>query len=461
MPHTNPVTDSENSENGKFSLNFLMRRALKLFGREVSGNVAMIFGLSIVPVILFAGAAIDYSRALATKTDLQNALDAAVLAAAGGNNFSSTTANNVFNTQHQFSGATAQPPNFTPNGDGSWTGVATATIQTAFLGVVHINSLSVKATATVSGNIGPELDCIIALGDSPGADTSPQSINLNGVPVVNLQGCSIRSNQSMKCNGHNGNAASSIAAGTETACSNPITRPAIPDIYASLRTNITAKCGANVTGVNWTASDSPTIPTDSMIQVSRTGYTEYHVCGDLNVSGTGTLNGSSPATDTVIVIENGSIHLADNSTITANRMTFVFTGSDAYSHTIYFPNGHGHLGTLNVEPSISAGNPWIGVSLYQDPIVTQNVNVSISDIYGTDDMNWGPGGALNVDGVAYLPHSDVTISGIAGSANNPCTVFVVGTLTTNGSPNLNFQQQASYCQSLGVQQYVWHAYLTQ
>lgn len=55
---------------------------MSLFRRFMSndrGATAMIFGLTLVPVVLFAGAAVDYSRATDAKAQLQRALDTTVL----------------------------------------------------------------------------------------------------------------------------------------------------------------------------------------------------------------------------------------------------------------------------------------------------------------------------------------------------------------------------------------------
>jgi hypothetical protein len=51
------------------------------FRGNVSGNVAMIFSLSIIPMMAMGGAAMDLSRAVREKTELQSAADAAVMAA--------------------------------------------------------------------------------------------------------------------------------------------------------------------------------------------------------------------------------------------------------------------------------------------------------------------------------------------------------------------------------------------
>jgi Flp pilus assembly protein TadG len=52
------------------------------FARDRSGNVMMLFGLAMIPVLGLAGAAIDYSRATTMRTMLNAAIDSAALMAA-------------------------------------------------------------------------------------------------------------------------------------------------------------------------------------------------------------------------------------------------------------------------------------------------------------------------------------------------------------------------------------------
>src|SRR5919199_4656950 len=62
-----------------------MRRHAGLLGRfrsDRGGNLAIIFALVLVPLLGAAGVALDYARASALRTELQSALDAAVLDAA-------------------------------------------------------------------------------------------------------------------------------------------------------------------------------------------------------------------------------------------------------------------------------------------------------------------------------------------------------------------------------------------
>ena len=64
--------------------NCVMRlRALKAsFGASQSGNVAMIFGLMLVPLLTVSGGAIDYGRAVSLKSRLQGIVDASANAGA-------------------------------------------------------------------------------------------------------------------------------------------------------------------------------------------------------------------------------------------------------------------------------------------------------------------------------------------------------------------------------------------
>jgi hypothetical protein len=104
--------------------------------------------------------------------------------------------------------------------------------------------------------------------------------------------------------------------------------------------------------------------------------------------------------------------------------------------------GNGHSATLNLSASTTAGNPWQGVALYQDPKLTYQV-----------DNKWGPGATLNADGLVYLGKSNVVTDGNTGSSNAKCTKFVMNSFNTNGAVNLNLAQSAGACSALGLKQW--------
>jgi Flp pilus assembly protein TadG len=59
-----------------------MIRKVREFGTDDRGNIAMLFGLTLIPMLGAAGAAIDYSRASAARSTISAAADAGALAAA-------------------------------------------------------------------------------------------------------------------------------------------------------------------------------------------------------------------------------------------------------------------------------------------------------------------------------------------------------------------------------------------
>ena len=56
--------------------------AMNSFGTDPHGNVAVIFGIAILPVMITVGAAVDYSRANSARSAMQSAVDATALALA-------------------------------------------------------------------------------------------------------------------------------------------------------------------------------------------------------------------------------------------------------------------------------------------------------------------------------------------------------------------------------------------
>ena len=277
----------------KLLLRKLLNRLRRLCASE-RGNIAVIFAIALVPLITGLGAAIDYSRANATKDSVQAALDSALLAGAkdGGSTWI-TLATDVFNSNLSSRTFSVQPPQFTKD-DATlvYAGTASASVPTSLLGIIGIRSVAVSVQGQATAGEGDN-SCILTL--DKGQSKSHTSLTLNGAPVVNLTGCSIRSNTSMNCNGHNGNAIKSYASGTVWGCSGPKSNaPIVPDMYVDLATNITAVCSPARLNVKWTAGGA--IP-PGITTVIKAGYTEYHICGDLTVSGSGHLTGSAPATD--------------------------------------------------------------------------------------------------------------------------------------------------------------------
>ena len=414
-----------------------MSKLVLRFCLRSEGSIAPIFALALIPIMTGVGAAIDYSRANAAKVFLQSALDSALIA--GAKDASSNwmqVALNVFSSNVALKNISASTPTFTYDTNSTYTGSVTASVPTSILGIVRIHALDVAVNGAAKMAEADD-SCILTLDQ--GQASSHVSLSLNGAPIVNLSGCSIRSNTSLACNGNDGNATKSHASGTASGCGRPKSNaPVVPDIHASLANNITTNCGGLRPGVSWSPGSLPT--GSGFITVNKGTHIEYHVCGDLTISGTGYLTGTPPTTDVVIVIENGSLIIDDKASINTLRTAMVLTGNNNFPAKVTFPNGAGKLASLSLSPPTSAGNPWQGVALYLDPKLTKDV-----------DNAWGPGAEFNADGLVYLGKSNVVTDGNTASNNSKCTKFVMNRFATNGTVNLNFSQ--SNCAAIGLKQW--------
>ncbi|MCC2097053.1 MAG: hypothetical protein KDJ29_09175 [Hyphomicrobiales bacterium] len=422
-------------------------KIIKRFASDRKASTTLIMGLSMVPISGITGAAIDYSRALGTAQQLQAALDTATLAGAiialRNREEQSIAAFNAAVPQNKIGGTPTASFYTTDNPTlGSlYYGEATVTIPTTVMKVMGINSITIKRKSQAVFGTGDN-SCILTLGGT--LDLDDETTTFNGSPNVNLSGCTIRSNKSIKCNGTETGAIKAIAAGNVTNCPNATDGAGtVPDIYAATATNIEKRCGPLNGTVYWNDEHVPFGP--NVITVARSGYNEVHICGTLKITGSGALAGTSGSADTVIVVENGDINVQDNANITATRTTFVLSG-EQLSGRVTFPWGGGHSAKLSVSASIGTSNPWAGLAIYQDPRSSEMISTS-----------WGPGASLVVDGINYLPRTDVTLSGTAATGNSACSKLVSYAFRINGAVNL--QQTASKCTDGKVVQFNVHPWL--
>lgn len=407
------------------------------FARRRDGSVAPLLAISLIPVLGTVAAAIDYSRASAVRTKLQAAMDSAMFAGIrdGSENWQQIAQNMFFANNKISNDVAINNPSFSADGNGTYSARANAVVTNMF-GILGIKSITVSVRTDAAAG-APEASCLLLLDQ--GKPLTNVSVSFNGAPNIQLTGCSMRSNTSIDCTGHGTGAGASIAAGNVNRCSNPQPYSSVvPDIYAALASNIVPLCGAQRANTTWIAGVLPV----GAKTVNQNGYTEYHICGDVTLSGSGQLiGGSAPASDSVIIIENGSLTLANDASINTARTTIILTGNNAYPSTIHFPNGVGKLATLALSPSMSSDNPWQGVALYQNPILTNGV-----------DHDWNSGATFKADGVIYLPRSNLSLSGRAVSNTYNCSKVVANTIAASGSVSINFSQVKSGCSTIGMKQ---------
>ena len=262
--------------------------------------------------------------------------------------------------------------------------------------------------------------CILAL-----ASSGAQGIRGDGTPNANLQGCNVMSDTSANCHGHTLNATYGEAHTTDSGCGNTQMSgvPAVADPYANLASNLPANTCGSGSGAypqEPTKKKDPALPasnqwlgTSSLSGVIPSGVTV--VCGDQQLTGNATIN------NTTLVIENGQLD-TNGYTLSGSNLTVVFSGTNSASYQ-HVPTGSG---TLDIS-SPSSGN-WSGVAIYQDPSLTNGVNISAAGNSPTWDLS----------GLVYLPHSSVTLKGAVNksSQGHYCFSIVVDNILVDGTGSI-------------------------
>ena len=408
------------------------RRATGLgVSHDEGGVVAVLTALGLTVLIGMVGLAVDISMWYRTDRALQNAADAAVIAAALNGSGSYQSEAKAVAAQYGFvdgaSGITVTALNNQTCPDGTTScyqvTVAQGSAPTFFSQILGNVSPTLSGAAMASGSQTHSY-CLLALGGS-GTDPALQG---NGVPAANLDNCSIMSNTGMTCNGHNTGATNGDAHKTNNGCgfTQNSNVPSVADPFAGRSSNIPAnpcatypqedKHGGGLSGNNvWGASG---VTTTITLSASPTIANKGIVCGDLQLAGDVTLTTASPGS--VLVIENGQLDTNGRTLLTAagSALMIIFTGTaGGYTHA---PTGGG---TLNFNAPTSG--TWSGVAIYQDPALTAGVDISAAGATPT----W------NISGLVYLPHSSVLFSGAVNKSNNgaSCFAMVVDNITINGT----------------------------
>lgn len=134
---------------------------------DISGSVAALFGLALVPLVAIAGAALDYSRANSVRTQAQVAVDGAALAGvqklARSTSEAETTAVAVF-TQNAPPGLRSARPVITTSDNNTKLSVCVSgTMDAALVRVIGFSTLSVAACSEATRPTKQYIDIYLAL----------------------------------------------------------------------------------------------------------------------------------------------------------------------------------------------------------------------------------------------------------------------------------------------------------
>ena len=188
---------------------------------DEGGAVAFIFALAATVLVAILGLGIDVGYWYRTNRDMQNAADAAAIAAArNGTRLYASEARAVA-AQYGFvdgaNGITVTPLNnqTCPNGqiDCYVVTIAMTSAPQFFSQVIGFPAPSLSG-ASMAGGGQTHFYCLLALASS---GTDP-AITTNGAPKANLSGCNTMSNTSADCHGHDLKADNGDAHKTDSGC---------------------------------------------------------------------------------------------------------------------------------------------------------------------------------------------------------------------------------------------------
>jgi Flp pilus assembly protein TadG len=160
-----------------------LARRLRRFVRQREGNIAMIFGLCAIPVIVGAGIAIDVGRSYMVKLELESALDSAGLAVASSQGLTSaqlqTRLQNYFNANYPaLSQTTNLQVSMTDPTQPVINVTASVDVPTTFLQLINVTQVPVAASSQITkGTNALELSLVLdntgsmMCGDGSGCNT--------------------------------------------------------------------------------------------------------------------------------------------------------------------------------------------------------------------------------------------------------------------------------------------------
>ncbi|MES2254331.1 MAG: VWA domain-containing protein [Pseudomonadota bacterium] len=156
---------------------------LRAFARAKTGNVAMMFGLSLLPLALAAGAGLDYAQAMMVRASMMDALDAAALAVGSAANDKTIDPNKlaqqVFDANYRGPGH----PTVTPSINGQSVAVTgTDSVATTILALAGTPSIAVSAKSIVVW--GQTKMWVSLVLDNTGSMTQTDSTGLSKIAAL-------------------------------------------------------------------------------------------------------------------------------------------------------------------------------------------------------------------------------------------------------------------------------------
>jgi Putative Flp pilus-assembly TadE/G-like len=442
---------------------------LRRLRADERGTVSVLMGLLAIPFVGFLAVGFEVSNWYMITRGMQNAADAATLAAATNNGPNYDVEARAVAAQYGFVNGVNNVTIGVSNtatcpitGDQNCYSVAISGYTPLLLSQV----VGFQGNGTINGSLQKQLSALaLAKAGSPadicllalaGSHTSP-AIQTNGAPTANMNGCDSMSYTNANCNGHNLGLGISFTVGSSNnGCgakqmSNQ-SQLVPPDPYFSkISTNIsnfsTANpnpCPGNPPYPQETHKGNKSSISPAKNQLSGTltlsaGNNFY--CGDQMLTGDVTI--STPNGSAVMIIENGQLDLNGFTFGMATQndaLTIVFTGSNSGGYT-HAPtdNTNGPGGALDITPPTTG--PWAGMAIVQDPNLTNGVDVASAG----NSPTW------TITGLIYTPHATIALKGAIDKSNfgKSCVVMVADNFQISGTGGI-LKSDIGNCAAAGL-----------
>ncbi len=388
---------------------------LSRFQQDERGNIAILAAILLPIATAAVGAAVTYAKANSTRTNMQAALDAAVLAGVLASEASDdpiATAQNVFQANiGPFATASSASLSaaFTATTD-TVTGTGSGSVVNPFSGLIGPDMVPVGVAGSAAIRTYLPI-CVLGLN---GLDNG--SFDINGSAASFNAGCAVQANTTSSTGmtmegaptavatafgvrgGHKGDGFSPTP--TDHA-------PNVPDPYASLPFPAYDDCssghGNNYTQIN---SDTTLLPGT--------------YCGGIHIYGNGTKVTMLPG---IYVMVSGPFWVDASSVVTGDQVMIAFTGTGAALQV---------WGSSSVTLTSPTTGIYKNIQFFQDPN-------DPSSRGAWDSIGGGSGGTpkLQYDGVAYFPTQNFWAFGNATVlANSPTLAIVADKIWTQGSASV-------------------------
>jgi hypothetical protein len=393
--------------------NLKLRNRGKMFPRIVSfrenerGSLAVPFALATIPLLLIAGSAVDYSRAVTFKAKLQSAVDASALHALNG-----SEETRLATTEATIKKLSDEKPLIVGDAE-EVTVTVTGGVKTSVLNIFGIERIPVAAKARARLIDGLPA-CLLALNTS-----EPSAISFSGSASFTGKDCVVHTNSKNEKGLDISNNATPVAAGF---CSvGGVSAPAgiapsprskcrsVRDPFAGLRKPNSGTC---------TSKNGYTVGSNRTETLSPGTY-----CGGLTIRGEANLEPG------VYIIEDGSLTVNAQASLSGKGVTFYITGSKG---------GFTINGGSSIDLHAPTSGTYGGVLIYQDPASKANGGGTI-----VNTLNGGADTVIN--GGIYTPTQGIRINGSSGFGQNSAYMPVIAdTITITGSSQVGVDIKGVY-----------------